>query len=258
MGLITFTSDFGTDDYYVAAVKAAIYSVNPLTIIVDISHHIRRCDIIHAAFLIDNVFRDFPKGTVHLISVDTLKKESTPVAVELEGHFFVGFDCGIFSFISEKKPSKIVSLPNPKSTFMAKDCLVDAAIKLSESHEIETLGEPKDELLRVLKKHSKVTKKEITGQVVYINRFGNLVTNIKQADFNKMLELNGEGTSFSIQIGRESFEKMHTYYTNVSDGECFLLFNSNAKLEIGIKMGDASKLLGLKIGANIFIEFKQN
>ncbi|MEO1256760.1 MAG: SAM-dependent chlorinase/fluorinase, partial [Bacteroidota bacterium] len=92
MALITFMSDFGTVDHYVAAVKATILTQSPNQPIADITHDIRPFDISHAANVLQNVYKDFPEKTIHLVAVDAMKDRSSLLAIELDGHFFLGFD----------------------------------------------------------------------------------------------------------------------------------------------------------------------
>jgi S-adenosyl-L-methionine hydrolase (adenosine-forming) len=117
MAIITFLSDFGWRDHYVATVKAKILSVIPNVTIVDISHEIEPFNIPHTAYVLGSVFRDFPQGTVHLVAVNSPSKmEERFVALKLEEHYFVGPDNGIFSLLSDRNPSIIVELKNDVST----------------------------------------------------------------------------------------------------------------------------------------------
>jgi S-adenosyl-L-methionine hydrolase (adenosine-forming) len=114
MAIITFMSDFGMSDHYVSAVKAKVLSINPGLRIVDISHDIEPFNLAHAAYVLKSVFRDFPKGTVHLVSVNSHaeKKKQISGTTKLEDHIFVGPDNGIFSLISDQEPGMIAELLN--------------------------------------------------------------------------------------------------------------------------------------------------
>src|SRR5688500_8262797 len=108
MAIVTLLTDSGESDHYVASVKARIISTTPGVRIVDISHAIKPCDIGHAAFILRSVFREFPKGSVHLAGVDAAgTRGDTYLALQLEDHFFVGADNGLFGLISEKSPQNI-------------------------------------------------------------------------------------------------------------------------------------------------------
>lgn len=255
MAVITFMSDFGMTDHYVAAVKAAIVSKYPQQPIIDISHHIRPYDISHAASVLKHVYKDFPEKSVHLVSVDTMKEKSRMVAIDLDSHFFVGFDSGLFSLLSNQKPKEICVLEPGTSTFPAKDVLAKAAQELANGKSLKEVGRPAEAMLELYPRQLKVTRKEIAGNVVSIDHYGNLITNITKGDFEKIMEMNGGGVKYLIRFGRETFEGIHEYFTDVESGDCFMLFNSSADLQIGINKGNASELLGLGEDAPVIIEF---
>lgn len=258
MALITFLSDFGTTDHYVAAVKAAIFSTNPGLQVIDISHQVPSCDLAEASYLLESVFRDFPKGTVHIAAVNsTGKREDKPIAVKLEDHFFVGPDNGIFSLVSTQKPSAIVALDlinKKKTTFPARNIYAPAAAFLASGKSVHDLGQPLAALNTLIKKSGKTTKKQITGHVIHIDSYGNLMTNIAKEDVEKILEIN-QNRGFEISFGRERSTEIHESYYSVEGGEVFFIFNQSGFLEIGINNGHASDLLGLHYDSPIFINF---
>lgn len=255
MALITFMSDFGTVDHYVAAVKAAIVSESPSQSITDITHDIRPFDIAHAANVLRNVYKDFPGKTVHIVAVDAMREKSKAMAVEIDGHLFVGFDSGIFSLISDKKPSQIAVLENGKSTFPAKDVLAKTALQLANGKSLKDVGTIVEGMTELYARQLKVTKREIAGHVVVVDHYGNLITNIAKTEFDKIIEINGAGVRFAIRFGREQFQNLHSYYSDVESGDCFVFFNSSGQLQIGINKGNASELLGLSVDSPVLIEF---
>ncbi|MEP1035230.1 SAM-dependent chlorinase/fluorinase [Ekhidna sp.] len=255
MALITFMSDFGTVDHYVAAVKAAIVSEAPTQPITDISHDIRPFDISHAANVLRNVYKDFPVKTVHIVAVDAMREKSKALAIELDGHMFVGFDSGIFSLITEKKPDQIVVLENGKSTFPAKDVLAKTALQLANGKPLKDVGTIVDGMTELYARQLKVTKREIAGNVIAVDRYGNLITNIQKLEFEKILEINGAGVQYAIRFGREQFQQLHAFFSDVESGDCYVLFNSSGQLQIGINKGNASELLGLSVDSPVLIEF---
>ena len=255
MAVITFMSDFGTEDHYVAAVKAAIVSKSPNQPITDISHSIRPYDIAHAANVLKHVYKDFPEKTVHLVAVDAMREKSKAIALELDGHFFVGFDSGLFSLITSKKPSQVSILENGQSTFPAKHVLAQVALDLAGGKGLKDVGSLVDSIKELYDRQLKVTKREIAGNVVSVDHYGNLITNISKSEFDKILEINGSGVRFAIRFGREIFDHTHEFFTDVESGDCFVLFNSSGDLQIGINKGNASELLGLSADAPVIIEF---
>ena len=252
-------SDFGDNDHYVAAVKAVIVSQNPNQAIIDTSHKIRRHDIGHAAYVIKQIYRSFPTNTVHLIAVDPVQKGFEElVAVRLKNQYFVSHDSGIFSLIHSQPPDHIVQLKRMTSTFLAKDFLAPAACHLANGEDMESLGTIKSELQMRVDRQLKATKREIVGQVIHIDYYGNLITNINRGEFEKILELLGGNPTYAIRFAREQFLKIHQTFNDVESGECFVLFNAYGFLEIGINKGRACDLLGLRMETPVHIEFNPN
>ncbi|MFY0654472.1 MAG: SAM-dependent chlorinase/fluorinase [Cyclobacteriaceae bacterium] len=258
MAIVTFISDFGNSDHYVAAVKAAILGVNPNVNIVDISHNIKVCDIGHAAYVLGSVFRDFPKGTVHLVAVsESGLTNSKMIAIMLEDHFFVGHDNGIMSLISEQMSTSVVdinSISPVKSSFPAKDIFAPAAAALASSKSIYDLGVNMDEIVRRTPSMAKSTKKQIAGNIIRVDHYGNLITNIKKDDFDTIMKINGNH-AYEVNFRKEKFRNLNESASEVPPGECFVYFNTKGKLEIGINQGDGSNLLGLKVDDQVFIDF---
>jgi S-adenosylmethionine hydrolase len=255
MALVTFLSDFGVEDHYVASVKAALISVNPSVQVIDISHHIAPFDLSHAAYVLGNSFRKFPKGTVHLIAFDNAMKEPNRIlAVKLEDHFFVGFDTGIFSLISSQAAHAKVEISQQASTFAARDILAPIAAKLASGQDIYDMGKRIDDDRQLVNRQPKLTKKQIVGNIIRVDHYGNLISNIEKKEFEKILELNGNA-SFEIQFGREKTNRLHSDYSQADHGDYFVLFNSDGYLQIGINKGNGAELLGLKHDSPVFIYF---
>ena len=255
MAVITFLSDFGTQDHYVASVRAAILSRSPNQPITDITHNIRPYDISHAANVIKHVYKEFPEQTVHLVAVDSMTEKCNLIAIALDGHYFVGYDSGIFSLISDKQPDQVVELEHSNCTFPAKNVLAGVALELAEGKKLADLGKPQAEMKVLFARQLKVTKREIVGNVVTVDHYGNLITNIHKAEFEKILEINGNGMQYVVRFGREQFPRLHSYFSDVESGDCFVLFNSAGQLQIGINKGNASELLGLSTDSPVLIEF---
>lgn len=255
MPVITFTSDFGTDDHYVAAVKGRILTKKPDQQIVDITHGIKPFDISHGATVLKSAFREFPEGTVHLVCVDPVKEQSQGVAISLEGHYFVGLDNGLFSMISNQRPEEIIAIETKESTFPARDLLAEAAVEVASGKSIREMGSAKEGLAELFSRQLKVTKREIAGNVVNVDHYGNLITNITKDEFDKIVGLNGSGIGYRVRFGREVFDQTNVHFADVESGDCYVLFNSIGYLQIGINKGNASQLLGLGIDAPVHIEF---
>jgi S-adenosyl-L-methionine hydrolase (adenosine-forming) len=257
MPLITLLTDSGETDFYVAAIKAKILSVNPSLRMEDISHKIAACDIGHGAFVLRAVFRDFPKGTVHLVGVAAAgNKGDGFIAVQLEDHYFVGVDNGLLGMLSERPYQTLVELNTVSSietTFPEKDILAVAAAKLASGVSITDLGRPMPSFKKRLDRQAKATKKNILGHVVRVDHFGNLITNIQKADFDFL----SNQKSYTINVGSEKFRRVHSTYAQADPGECFLFFNSLGLLEIGIYQGNASELLGMSYDSPVNVIFDE-
>jgi len=255
MAFITFMSDFGERDHYVAAVKAAILGMQPAQQIIDISHHIDRHDIGHAAYVMRKSYTLFPNGTVHLIAVDSvLPGTEKLVAVELNGHFFVGHDTGIYYLIHQESAPLSVRLESQNSTFPARDALATAAVKLANGTTLASLG-PAVPLQVKVDRQLKATKREMVGQVVHIDHFGNLITNITKKDFDAICLLHGGNPAYNVRFAHEQINQLHKSYSDVDDADCFVLFNSDGFLEIGLRKARAAQLLAMKLDSPVMIEF---
>jgi len=188
MAIVTLLTDSGANDHYVAAIKARIFSVNPGIKIVDITHGINPCNLAQAAYVLRGIFRDFPKGTVHLVGVHASgNKGDALLAVQLEDHFFVTADHGLLGMISDKQPTYVVALNsvNPvESTFAERDIFASASAKLASGVSISDLGKPLATFKKMIDRAVKATKKQITGQVIHVDNFGNAITNIPKEAFD--------------------------------------------------------------------------
>jgi hypothetical protein len=256
MALITLLSDFGTRDHYAAALKARILSINPGLRIVDISHNVKHFDIAHGASLLSAVFRDFPKGTVHLCAIDSAGINERFIALRLEEHYFLGSDNGLVGLISNQTAQAVVELPVPRDyslTFPAKDILAPAAAQLASTSDIHVLGKKAPDYKRMIPRLSRASKKMISGHVVHVDHYGNLITNIRQADF----EVLSKDKTYTVNFGREKLDKVHQHYTDTDDGDCSLVFNAQGFLEIAINKGNASELLGLDVDSPVNIIFPE-
>lgn len=257
MAIVTLLTDSGESDHYVAAIKAKVLTVNPGVKIIDISHKISPCDIAHAAFVLKSVFKDFPKGTVHLVGVDASGNRGDAfIALQLEDHFFVGVDNGLFGLISDKVQQQGVELNTLTpiaSTFPEKDILAIATAKLASGVSISDLGKPITTFKKMIGRSVKATKKQISGNVIRIDNFGNLITNIPRDAFDTL----SKGKTYTVQFGGEKFKRIHNNYHQADQGDCFLIFNSLDLLEIGIYKGNASELLGLSYDSSVNIIFDE-
>jgi len=258
MAIVTLLTDSGDQDFYVAAVKARILSINPGIRIEDVSHHVRSGNIAHAAFVLRSVYREFPKGTVHLVAVDAVGRPGDGhVAIYFDDHYFVGPNNGVLSLLdSERQPQQAAALNTIipiQSTFPERDILAPAAARIASGVALTDLGKPAATFKRLTDRQFKATKKLIVGHVIHIDFYGNLITNIPREIFEQIVG----GRSFTIQFGSERANRINSAYHQADPGDSFLIFNSLGLLEIGICYGNASQLLGLGYDSPVNILFEE-
>ncbi len=254
MALITFTSDFGYTDHYVAAVKAKILSQEPQATIVDVSHAIEPYNIAHAQYVLGAVYSDFPAGTVHLVGVDTHgSKEGKFHAARYKGHYFLLADNGLLSLLTDGQPEQVVELKtdNPQMPFPAKDLLAQAAVYLAKGGDIEVLGESTKSFRQLLNRQLRLNDHSITGHVIHVDRYGNLITNITADSIDTI----AHGRTFTIHFGRETICRIYPNYNQTDDGDCCCIYNSQGQLCIGINKGHAAELLGLGFDSQVDVRF---
>ena len=274
MHLITLTTDFGTKDHSVGSLKGSIYSLLPEARIVDISHQVKPFNVQEAAYIIKNAYPDFPKGSVHLIGVDA---EATPekpqLLISLDGHYFITTNNGLLALIQgNKKPDLCLALelPNsPHGSFPERDVFVPAACHLAQGGKPELLGKTFEDLLESREFEPQIIDQGqgLRGHVIYIDHYGNLVTNIQKSDF----EARRQGRDFKISAKTFSLSQLYTTYSDIlqhqkegepdKGGDLLALFNSSGHLELALyksdmaTVGGAASLLGIHYRDPITITF---
>lgn len=255
MAVITLLSDFGYTDHYVASVKAALLNRIPDARLVDISHGISPFNIAHGAYVLNSVFREFDKGAVHLVAVDTHgSKQNRYLAAEIEGHYFICSDNGLLSLLSEIEPTGLVELAAPEAwatTFPAKQIFVRAAVDLYRGATLASIGTETTEMKRLINRQLRLLDHSITGHVIHIDHYGNLVTNITRDSIDAI----GHDREFFIKFGRESIDRIHSRYNDLEAGDCVCVFNDQNYLEIAIVKGNASELLGMYYDSQVDVQF---
>ncbi|MAP55592.1 SAM-dependent chlorinase/fluorinase [Altibacter sp.] len=275
MPIITLTTDFGEKDHFAGAVKGAIYSELDTVRIVDISHSVSPFHITEAAYIIQNAYRSFPEGSIHIIGIDSeLNPENTHIAVYLDGHYFLCANNGIISMLaSEIKPEKIVEInihDRITSNFPVLDVFVKVACHLARGGTLEVIGKTISEIkeLTGIRPVVNSDSNQIIGNVIYIDNYGNVICNITKNLFDDV----GKGRDFSIAARGATFTKIHTHYSDAinfdvpperreEDGKKLALWNSSNYLELAIyksnpsTVGSASTLFGLGFRDTITVNF---
>lgn len=259
MAIITLTSDWGWKDYYAGAVKGAILSKAPTAQIVDISHDVRPFSMEEAAFILKNSYKNFPDGSIHLVCVNSEEEEERipHLVIYCNKHYFIGADTGIFSMILDRDPDQIISMQvfnKPfNNSFPERDCFAKAAAHIAMGNPIETLGTNVDSINQKLVTQPVVTDDLIRGEVIYIDNYENLITNISVELFERMRR----GRDVYISYNREVIEDISFSYHDKADGELLAIFGAHGNLELAINKGNAKGLLGGDIYEKVLIEFKR-
>lgn len=264
---ITLLTDFGLTDTYVGVMKGVVASINPAARIIDLSHNIKPQDIREAAFLLAGSFSYFPPGTIHVVVVDpTVGSERPALCVQSGGYFFIGPDNGVTSIACYRagRP-KIFGIENedyflkdPSHTFHGRDIFAPAAAHLSAGIPIELMGQRMRSMKRIRQPRPKIeiTKRpvqsKVRGQVVHIDKFGNLITNITEKDIQEAFS-GAAKEKLLVLCGEHKIKGLSSTYSNVSLGEPLALFGSYALLEVSVREGDASNILSIKRGDPVTI-----
>lgn len=249
----------GLSDYYVAAVKGTILTQMPEVTIVDVSHSISPFDRFKAGFVLKNAYHHFPKGTVHVIGVDTFEDEATMhVAVKIHNHFFVGADSGIFSLMFPKQvPDEIVQLniqhdDNSKSSPMFGSFL-KVACHLAKGGQLEEIGRKIANFRQSLMLSPTLGQTHLGTSVIHIDTFGNIITNLNKDLFEEQRLNRRFGIIFRIK--EKNIYKLSMGYNDVPDGDICAFFNSSDHLEIALNKASLARLFGAKLNDVIRIEF---
>jgi S-adenosylmethionine hydrolase len=275
MSIITLTTDYGLKDHFVGALKGKILSEYSEASIVDISHDIDPFNTAEASYIISASYASFPKGTVHIIGVDLeSNKENQHIAMQWNDHFFISADNGILSMLTQKIiPQKIVAITihdRLHSDATDLDVFVKVACHIAKGGVLNVIGKEINNLKQVT--DLQVTFSDdgnlLKGNVIYIDHFGNVVTNISKKQFIEAVK----GRAFEIVFNRIVIKTILPYYSAIAssdkypikyyEGEKLAIFNEAGFLEIAIfrsnplTVGSASTLLGLNYRDVVSIRFK--
>ena len=280
MQIITLTTDAGLKDYYVASLKATLYSQLPAAVLIDISHEIRPFDSSEAAFQLRSCYKDFPKGTIHIIGVDSepnlvnTNKEvsdndfnpSYPSILFYDEQYFIATDNGFFgAFLGENKAGAFYRYKEIDShpemlKFPTKNCLIPLAVKIIQGEKPASFCEIAEDYKMSLLLNPILEAISIQGHVIHIDSYGNLISNISKSDFDRF----GENVPFTIYYHNKSYhlDKISPTYNSVILGDKVAIFNNAGLLEIAINQGanrtygGADKLFGVRKGDIIRVIFE--
>ncbi len=260
MPIVTLTTDFGSRDHYVAAMKGVILSAAPKATLVDVSHELPRGGIIPAAFVLAQLPKTFPAGTVHLAVVDpTVGSDRAILAARASGQYFVGPDNGLFTFVAQEWGIEALHQVTPppaesiSRTFHGRDIMAPAAAMLAGRGRLEQLGPATDQMELLAIAEPEKSHAGLVGRVIHVDHFGNCTTNIEQAVVREMVE---RAPGLAVSAGGQRVGGLVNTYADVEpDGLCALI-GSAGLLEVAVYLGSAADRLGLQIGSEVELRYE--
>src|SRR5262245_28512049 len=250
--LIALLTDFGLCDHYVGTMKGVVLSICPEATLVDISHDVAPQDIRDGALELAAAYRYFPSGTIFLVVVDPgVGSTRRGIAAEVGDHRFVAPDNGVLSVVFDQAPPQLVveltnrsyARPTISKTFEGRDRFAPAAAWLANGIALTALGGPVTALARLEVPRPRPTDDGVDGEVLRVDHFGNLMTNIDDSALGTI-----SGTVI-VRIGELVIPRVVATYADVTPGELCALVGSSDRLEIAVNGGSAAAALGLGRGA---------
>jgi len=254
--IIALLTDFGEDDWFVASTKGVIKSINPDVEIVDITHNIKSHSISDGAFVLYNAYSYFPEKTIFIAVVDPgVGSSRKMILIKTKKYFFIAPDNGLLTYIIKENPKcEIISIENKKyflsevsSTFHGRDIFSPVAAYLSKDYKIEKFGKKLRKPVILDIQDAKIEKNVITAPILYIDKFGNLIINIKKNEFSNVLKLKEIKNKSDKEI-LACQTPLKSSYADVEEGEVVAYWGSSEFLEIGINQASAAKKFNLKVG----------
>jgi S-adenosyl-L-methionine hydrolase (adenosine-forming) len=259
--IITLTTDFGINDHFVGTIKGVILAISPEIEIVDISHSVQAFDVLDGALTIAQAYSYFPSGTVHLVVVDPgVGTARRPILVTSDRHHFVAPDNGVLSMVyaqEERLHTRHVtaehySLQPISNTFHARDIFAPIAAWLAKGVDPEKFGDEISDFVRFNPpKPKSVNGNTLRGVILKVDRFGNLVTNIKPTDAPMLF--GPEPAPFKIVVGKHEITEILPNYSEGAPGEVFGILGSMGYLEISSNRGSAAKIVGSGKGSEVMV-----
>ena len=257
-GIVSMLTDFGLSDGYVGAMKGVMLRIDPGLRLVDLSHQVERHDVVTAALVLSHLAGHFPQGTVHLAVVDPgVGGDRRALAVETEDFFFVGPDNGLFTAALQRyPPRRLVAIePTPylparrSDTFHGRDVFAPVAAHCAAGVPVDRFGKPVDEFRTVEIPAPRRSGQMIQGQVIAVDRFGNLVTNVSRED---VANFSG-GAEVIVEIGGTVIAGLSRSYLQAGRGHPLAIMNSWDHLEVAVSEGDARAKLGMGRGQPVTV-----
>ncbi len=259
--IITLTTDFGSNDHFVGAMKGVILDIVPEAQIVDISHAVQAFDVLDGALMISQAYSYFPTRTVHVVVVDPgVGTQRRPIVASCDKYHFVAPDNGVLSLVYAREPRMHVRhitaehyyLQPVSNTFHARDIFAPVAAYLAKEVDSLKFGDEVEDFVKFTAPRPKAADgNRLRGVVLKVDRFGNLVTNITPQDAPSLF--GADGQAFKIVVGSREITEIHKSYAEGAPGEVFGIFGSMGFLEIATNRGAAAQLTGAAKGADVSI-----
>jgi S-adenosylmethionine hydrolase len=255
--IITLTTDFGYQDSFVGVMKGVIAGINPQAHIIDLSHGVAAQDIMAAALIMRHSVNHFPLGSIHVAVVDPgVGSARRPILIESSGNSFIGPDNGVLSLaLPAERPERIINLSNPdyfrqpvSTTFHGRDIFAPVAAHLSLGIDPSAFGDDIKDFTRLEWPDISRSPSGLQGEIVYIDGFGNLFTNVSEPELNALPR-----DKLAITVGDVVIEGLAANYAGAGIGRYIALINSWGLLEIAIYKGNAQQRCGARVGDKIHI-----
>ncbi|HEC80304.1 MAG TPA: hypothetical protein ENI43_03510 [Firmicutes bacterium] len=254
--IITFTTDFGLRDPYVAEMKGVILSGAPMVKLIDITHSIPPGDILACALTLERAVPCYPPGTIHLVVVDPgVGSERRPIVVISNSQIFVGPDNGFATLAINESDYKAYLIENVRApsgrvshTFHGRDIFAPACVHLARGGRLSDLGEEIEDIVKIDVRKPEVSVDEVKGEVIYVDHFGNLITNIREGDIKGL-----DRGRWLVRVGRKWIKGIRRYYSEVEEGDIIALIGSSGRLEIAVRGKNAEQVLGISPGNSVVV-----
>ena len=255
MSIITLITDWHNNDHYLSAIKGKLMGQLPEIRIVDITHQIPAFGYIRASFVLRNCYKSFPKGTIHIVGVNSEATPQSPhVVVFHEGQYFIGSDNGLFGLLFNMEPEMAIRIDHEtETTFPEYDIFAEIAILITQGKKLEELGPKHEKLYLPAPMLATIDNSIINGSVIYIDSYSNAITNINRNIFEKTAK--NRRFDILVQSNHNKISKLNKFYHETAKGDLLALFNSSGLLEIAINNGNAAELMNLNLGSIVRIKF---
>jgi S-adenosylmethionine hydrolase len=252
MPVITLTTEWKPDDIYYGIIKGKLCNLCPGTVIVDNAGSIPAFNISHAAFVIRNTYENYPKGSIHIICVHSeAHKGENHLIVKAKDHYFIGTDNGIFNLILNSEPDEIIKLDS-KGVTDELEIFSKAAAAIISGKRPGDLGKTIKGLSERVPLRATIDKDVIIGSIIFIDSYGNAISNITREVFYRVFE--DKGYRILIQSNKNYTDRISQKYSDVPVGEMLVRFNSLDLLEVSINGANLSELLSLTVGSVVRVD----